>query len=106
MVVLVAYGLEEVHLVGVKLFRWGGGVADDFFVPAGVIPADEGRGDVTAPHGVEPAALGADAHVNVNHEEADAEQGGSGMHDDCGVAQKTQTPGNVFGKPKNDAAEN
>src|SRR5208282_1851761 len=81
------------------------GRTHNLFIPSRMVSPREFDGDITADDRAKRAALRENAHVDVDHEEADGKQRTGSMNDDGSVAEPAQTPGNVFGKPENGTAE-
>ena len=70
-----------------------------------MVASGEFHGDITPNDGAECAALCKYTHVDVDHEQADGQQCAGSVGDDGNVAEPAQTPGNVFGEPQDQTAE-
>src|SRR5205807_8501867 len=79
-------------------------IADDFFIPAGMVALGEGHGNIAANYRAERSALRKHAHINVDQEQANRDERRRGMNENGNVAQEAEIPRNVFREPQHDAA--
>src|SRR5215472_2341382 len=70
-----------------------------------MVALGESYRNVTANDGSKGAAFGEQAHVEMNHKQADGKQSRSGMDDDRQIAQKAEVPREIIRKPKHHAAQ-
>ncbi len=81
--------VEARRILPASFARSGRRGVHDLFIPSRVEAADKVFGDVTVNDGVDGAALGEDAHVDVDQEKADGGQrrGGVDQHGDVAQAR-------------------
>src|SRR5712664_723795 len=83
----------------VRLSFPAGSRSKQFFIPGRVEALCKVFRYVAINDRVKGAALREDAHVDVNHEEANRKQRTGGVDQNGGVAEPAQTPRDIFGEP-------
>src|SRR5260370_530314 len=85
-------------------FARRGGIADDLFVPAGMVALGKSDGNIATNYRAERSALRKHTHVDVDQEQANGEERRGRVNENGKVAQEAEIQRDAFREPKNEAA--
>src|SRR5256885_15287045 len=87
------------HRSVLSSFAPRGRIADDLFVPAGVIALGKSDRNIAANDRAKCSALGKHAHIDVDQEQANREERRRGVNDNGNVSQGAKIPWDAFREP-------